>query len=234
MAFTLTAAASGPGIITADKVNMRSGPSTESEVLIVLYSGAAVNVHGVYGNWYEIDYNGMTGYVYSSYVSLTGETIVYNLEVEPTVAPAQFVVPTSTSTPEPTITPTPIPIYSTVTGQDIVNTVMQYLGTPYLWGGESIGGFDCSGLIYTTYAQHNIKINRVAQWMLRDGVKVSFDNLQLGDILLFGSSIYNIWHAGIYIGDGNIIHASYGEVVKIQSLNSISGMSLVAARRVIE
>ena len=223
---TLTAAASGPGIINADEVNMRSGPSTESESLAVLYSGAAVNVHGVYGNWYEIDYNGMNGYIYSIYVSLTGETVIYNLEVN---GPAAYEVPTLT--PTPTIAPS-----IGVSGQDIVDTVMQYLGAPYLWGGESMaeGGFDCSGLVYRVYAENGIQINRVAQWMLRDGVEITYDNLQVGDILLFGGSIYNIWHTGIYIGNGNMIHASYGEVVKVQSLSSVRGMYLVAIRRVIE
>ena len=70
--------------------------------------------------------------------------------------------------------------------------------------------------------------------MIRNGIEVDLNNLKLGDILLFGDSIYNIWHAGIYIGDDNIIHASYGEVVKIQNINELRGMHLVAARRVIE
>ena len=163
---TLTAAASGPGIITADEVNMRSGPSTESEVLIVLYNGAIVNVHGSYGNWYEIDYNGLNGYVYRDYISLTGETVVYNLEVN-TFAAHEI----STLTPTPTIAPilvpinTPTPISTNITSQDIINTATQYLGTPYVWGGESLeeGGFDCSGFIYRTFLENGIEINRVAQ-----------------------------------------------------------------------
>ena len=66
----------------------------------------------------------------------------------------------------------------------------------------------------------------------------SFDDLasrlQAGDILLFGSSVYNIWHAALYIGGGNFIHAPYsGAVVSIQSLSSTAGMRLVAARRIV-
>ena len=59
-------------------------------------------------------------------------------------------------------------------------------------------------------------------------------DLQPGDILLFGSSVYNIWHAALYIGGGNFIHAPYsGAVVSIQSLSSTAGMRLVAARRIV-
>ena len=57
--------------------------------------------------------------------------------------------------------------------------------------------------------------------------------MQICDILLFGSSIYNIWHVGIYIGNGNYIHSPYGETVKVQALNETRGMLLISARRIV-
>ena len=121
-------------------------------------------------------------------------------------------------------------------GQAIVDAAMQYIGTPYVWGGESLaeGGFDCSGLVYAAYGQNGIKLNRVAQAMYYNGEAVDLNNLQPGDVLLFGSSVYNIWHAGIYVGNGVYVHSPYsGATVRTQTLSSTYGMNLVAARRLV-
>lgn len=61
--------------------------------------------------------------------------------------------------------------------------------------------------MYYSYGQHGYSLNRVAQSMYYNGVDVDLNDLQAGDILLFGSSVYNIWHAALYIGGGNFIHA---------------------------
>lgn len=125
-------------------------------------------------------------------------------------------------------------IHNAASGQAIVDTAMQYLGTPYVWGGNSPAGFDCSGLVYYVYGQYGIQLNRVAQAMYYNGVDVDLNDLQPGDILLFGSSIYNIWHAALYVGGGTFIHAPHsGAVVRTQGLSETYGMRLVAARRLV-
>lgn len=89
--------------------------------------------------------------------------------------------------------------------------------------------------MYYSYGQHGYSLNRVAQSMYYNGVDVVLNDLQAGRTsLLFGSSVYNIWHTALYIGGGNFIHAPYsGAVVSIQSLSSTAGMRLVAARRIV-
>jgi peptidoglycan DL-endopeptidase CwlO len=108
----------------------------------------------------------------------------------------------------------------------VVGVAMQYLGTPYVWGGASPSGFDCSGFVMYVYAQLGVSLphSSYAQWGM--GVPVSQDQLQPGDLVFF----YGLGHVGIYIGGGQYIHSPHtGDVVKI---SSISG-GYVGARRIL-
>jgi cell wall-associated NlpC family hydrolase len=112
----------------------------------------------------------------------------------------------------------------------VVGIAMQYLGTPYVWGGASPGGFDCSGLVVYAYSQMGVYLPHYtgAQWNV--GVPVSRSDLQPGDLVFFDG----LGHVGIYIGGGQFIHAPHsGDVVKISSLGeSWYATTYVGARRV--
>jgi peptidoglycan DL-endopeptidase CwlO len=111
----------------------------------------------------------------------------------------------------------------------VVGIAMQYLGTPYVWGGASPGGFDCSGFILYVYAQVGVSLPHYAASQYNYGVPVSRDQLEPGDLVFFDG----LGHNGIYIGGGQFIHAPHtGDVVKISSLSdSWYAATWVGARR---
>ncbi len=94
----------------------------------------------------------------------------------------------------------------------IVATAKQYLGVPYVWGGTSPKGFDCSGLIYYVYGQYGYSLQRRASLQYAyNGTSVSKANLQPGDLVFFSDDVDPIGHVGMYIGNGQFIHASSGK-----------------------
>lgn len=113
-----------------------------------------------------------------------------------------------------------------------VDTVKQYLGVPYVWGGTTPSGFDCSGLVQYVYGQIGVNISRTTYTQVNEGRYVSRDELLAGDLVFFGDSS-SPHHVGMYIGDGMMIHAPQtGDVVKIASLSARSDYA--TARRIVE
>lgn len=97
-------------------------------------------------------------------------------------------------------------------GNQIVATAKEYLGTPYVWGGTSPRGFDCSGFVYYVYQQYGYPLQRRASLQYAyNGVSVSKSELQPGDLVFFSDSVDPIGHVGMYIGNGQFIHASSGQ-----------------------
>lgn len=105
-------------------------------------------------------------------------------------------------------------------GAQIVAIAKQYLGVPYVYGGSSPRGFDCSGFTSYVFRQAGISLNRTATGQLSNGTSVSKDQLQPGDLVFFRRNTTKpVSHVGIYVGDGNFIHASTNDyVVRYDSL----------------
>lgn len=110
---------------------------------------------------------------------------------------------------------------STVTGsasaQAIIAEAKKYLGVPYVWGGSTPSGFDCSGFTSYVFRKSGISLPRTSRAQQNIGTQVSLSNVQPGDLVFMGKPAY---HVGIYIGGGQWIHAPQtGDVVKIASFN---------------
>lgn len=117
-----------------------------------------------------------------------------------------------------------------VSGDAVIAYASKFLGTPYLWGGTTPAGFDCSGFTQYVYKHFGIQVGRTTKDQILDGYGVSSDKLQPGDLVFYGKNGVPS-HMGIYIGDGMYIHSPRtGDVIKISSYDR---KDYITARRVI-
>lgn len=205
----LTAAASsgkmlGDGVINASDVRLRSDANTSSSILATLSKGTAVTVLTQSGSWYAVSYNGTNGYVAQQYVTLG------------TSLPAEDTGSSAANDNVSSVPPS--------SSGSAVSIAYQYLGVPYVYGGASPSGFDCSGFTMYVYNQLGISLPHGATPQLKYGTYVSRSELQPGDLVFFSDGSYPASHVGIYVGDDQFIHASSstgnGYCVCVSSLNT--------------
>lgn len=116
----------------------------------------------------------------------------------------------------------------------VVQTSMQYLGVPYVFGGTTPGGFDCSGYVRYVFAQAGIYLPRMADEQYEVGTPIASSDLQAGDLVFFSTYTYGASHVGIYLGDGQFINASSSLGVSISPLfEGYWGACYIGARRVL-
>lgn len=233
-------------VIASEAVNLRSEPSEEADKTDVLYAGSLCTLIEQVGDWYQVQYGDTTGYVQASLVNNTNNSEDGSTEIETyneaaareeearkaeearqaeearkaeeakkaaAAAPSyNYTAPAAPSYSEPS--------YDSYASSDIVSVAKQYLGVPYVWGGTSPSGFDCSGFVQYVFRKCGYSVTRTADTQYYDGTPVSYSNLQAGDLVFFVNTYATsgISHIGIYIGGGQFIHAASGGV-KISSLN---------------
>ena len=180
-------------------LNVRSGPGTGYGRVTSLADGTVVQITGINNGWYKITYNGTSGYVSSDYmISVKSATAASRGSATTTAATSSM-------------------------GQQVVAYAKQFLGTPYVYGGNGPSSFDCSGFTKYVYAHFGYTLNRTATDQLANGTAVSKSQLQPGDLVFFNNGYTSkpVSHVGIYIGNGQFIHASTNQYeVQIDNLNS--------------
>lgn len=195
------------GNVHTDRVPVHKQANTESEVFGEYYTGSTAVVTEVGDEWCQVLYYGDLGYVQRSYLDICNET--------PVSMQAPAAQPGS--------------------GSAVVDYAKRFIGTPYVSGGKSPSGFDCSGFTSYVYAGFGVRLNCSSSTQANQGVSVSRNELQPGDLVFFNTSGSGISHVAIYAGGGNIVHATMpGDTVKVSNMNSSYYSSrYVGARRVL-
>ena len=190
----------GYGLVQSEgsNLNVRSGPGTDYDKVASLNHGAVVTIVGIDSGWYKVTTSGgTTGYVSSDYMVTCKDSAGSRGDGTAVAA-------------------------SSGLGQQVADYGLQFLGTPYVYGGNGPSCFDCSGFTSYVYRHFGYTLNRTASGQLSNGVSVSKSELQPGDLVFFR---YNTTkaasHVGIYIGNGQFVHASTNTyTVKTDNLTS--------------
>lgn len=218
------------GYVSTEGLKVRKESTTDSEEIDSLSKNDKVQIIGQEGKWYKIDLNGKIGYVSSKYIS---ETKVPETTSRSGSTLKNENVTLQSKQEENTVQET---ASTDSIGTKVVEYARQYLGYKYVSGGTSPStGFDCSGFTQYVYKHFGISLNRSSLAQKSNGIEVKEDDLQPGDLVLFNNDANTrIGHVGIYIGDGDFIHASNpSDGVKITTLKTgYYQKRYVGARRV--
>lgn len=204
----------GYGQIIGSGVNMRSGPSTSHSVIATGTLGSKCYIIGINDGWYKVIYNDKICYIRSDFVKLAE----YPYENRASINSPKFfrggksigAAPSASALSGSASSGSAIPSFPTanVSGSDILAEAQKHLGAPYVSGGASPKGFDCSGFVYYVLKQVGLFPYRTPASLYNQGTSVSKDKLQAGDVVFFaGTAASGISHVGIYAGNGQFIHA---------------------------
>lgn len=191
-----------------------------SKVLDTANKDEKAYIIGVNTGWYKVIFKDVIGYVPSNVLKLT-EVPYENHDSENyprffRLGKSTGLAPSADALKEEVLIPS-------TDGEKIVATAKKYLGVPYVWGGASPSGFDCSGLVYYVFKVNGYSMYRTPEDQYRQGTYVSRNNLQPGDVVFFYNTVpgTGISHVGIYIGDGQFIHSPNSRsVVSIARLDN--------------
>jgi len=171
--------------VTTQTLYVREQPNSNCTILALMPEGEELQVTETDGDWYKVDLDGDAGYVNKAFVSVSQE------------------LPKA-------MTMTEIKYGQGVSDVrvDLVNYAEQFVGNSYVWGGTSLThGADCSGFVLSVYAKYGISLPHHAASQAGHGTKINSSEARPGDLFFYGSG-KSISHVGIYIGNGQIVHAS--------------------------
>ena len=217
--------------VNSTTVNVRQEANTSSTIVTTVSLNTEVQVYSEENGWSKVKVNDKEGYISTSLLSNSKQETSRGQSTSRRTSSTNTTTTNQTSKNTTTETAS---VPSSSNGSSIVATAKKYLGYKYTYGGSSPStGFDCSGFTSYVFKQYGISLNRTAAGQYSNGVAVSRSNLQPGDLVMFGKSGIN--HVAIYIGGGQIIHASTPSTgVRIDSLSTgYYNNNYVGARRIL-
>ncbi len=195
--------------VNTDGLKVRTEPNTECEVLDIVGSGQRFDVLEELDEWVKISLDGEEGYLFKDYVDVGAK-----LDEALTITEVRY-------------------------GEGVSDVRMalcefakQYIGGPYVWGGTSLTrGADCSGFVLSVFKNYGISLSHSSRAQANSGSAVSLSELKPGDLVFYGNGS-GINHVAIYIGGGQVVHASSPSVgITISNMNY---RTPVRARRIIQ
>lgn len=195
--------------VNAGSATLRSAPSSGSRRVALLSKGAPMKVLARQGKWAKVALpSGICGFVYRPLLA----------------AGAGSATPTAVAKSKPAEIDRSVkskPAQPDRRDNSVIRTAMACRGTHYVRGGTSRGGFDCSGFTRYVYAKYGISLPHSSAAQASRGTPVSKSQLKSGDLVFFQTYRRGISHVGIYVGNGNFVHAaSRGRGVTVDSLSS--------------
>ena len=210
----------GYGTVTGTNVNLRSGPATSYRRVVQASKGDKAYILGLNNGWFKVIYGTQICYIRSDYLELTeipyenkassNSPKFYRLGKSTGTAPSAAALNGSSSGSPSTGSNSGNSgtQAGSATGVQILAEAQKYLGTPYVYGGASPSGFDCSGFVYYVLKQLGYAPYRTPADQYQQGTYVAKDDLQVGDIVFFANTYASgLSHVGIYAGDGQFIHS---------------------------
>lgn len=195
--------------VDCDGLTLRKSNSVDSEVVATLKRDTRLRCVEIVDKWFKvITPDGTEGYVYVSYTTT---------QAPPTPTPVPTKKPANSNSgggggggggSSSTGNTASLPTITGVNGSSIKSICESMLGVKYVWAGESSTGVDCSGLVVYAYRQIGISVPHLAQSLTTCGVGVSRSDIAVGDVVCWDTGGGYCGHVGIYVGGGQVIHAS--------------------------
>ncbi len=185
-------------IANVDGLNVRDQADTSSAVMTQILKGEELEFVEDQGDWIVVDIDGENGYVAAEYV-----TVEEKLSTAITMSELLYGAGVSD------------------VRVDLVEYAKQFVGNPYVWGGTSLTkGADCSGFVLSVYKKYGITLSHSSRAQANEGTKISVSELLPGDLIFYANSSGTINHVAIYIGGGQVVHASNAKTgIKISKYN---------------
>lgn len=173
-------------IADTDGLNVRDDASVDSAVLTQILKGVEMEYVETLDGWYKVSIDSEEGYVSAEYAH-----VEENLDTAVTMTELLYGQGVSDVRVE------------------LCEYAKQFVGNPYVWGGTSLTkGADCSGFVLSVFKKFGVKLSHHSGTQAKEGTKISHDELQAGDLIFYANSSGTINHVAIYLGGGQVIHAS--------------------------